>query len=260
MRAVSGAGLLLLAACNSTGPHRAVPLGSYGGPLADRTSYLGLTLVEREGRFSGVAWSSFSASMIAGGRVSGLRDGNRLLLAIQPRSPFGLVNWGFEGVLERDTLKGVITFAGTEAQRVELPRVPAIPRGSYSLRLQGALNQNLEGAAVFNYGGGSFRLIQVFTVLDRSSMVVFWQQRERPLPGSYPASAEGGPAPSVRLVLSPSLVEPGVTWTVTGGRIVIEESERYFLAGQFSLTATGPEGLTLTATARFHAGCTGNAC
>ncbi len=261
MRASSGAAsLLILAGCGSTGPGRTELLGSFGAPLGDRTSYLAFRLFETEGRISGRAWSTYSTALIAGATVSGTRTGPAITLTIHPRPPFGLANWGFQGSLAGDTLKGIFSFAGTDAQEVELPRVRTIPLGDYSIAASGAVTDSSTGFAVFHYGGGSFRLVQVFTVPDRSTMVIFWNRRDRPPPGSYPVSTDGGPPPSAQFAYRADVLSPEVPYQVQNGTVTIEESDRYVLAGRFTVTARDPEGRLVTLRGVFSAGCTGSAC
>jgi hypothetical protein len=260
MRGSSAVGAILLLAGCSTGPSGIARLGDFGSPLGDRTSYLAFRLFEQDGQLSGRAWSSYSSTLIARVTVTGTHQGSEVVLAIHPQPPIGLVDWRFAGTLERDTLKGVFSFAGTDAQSVELARVRTIPLGDYSLKMTGAVADSAEGWATFGYGGGSFRLVQTFTIPDRSLMVVFWNRRDRPAPGTYPVTPEGGAPPSVRFDYRPPNGIADVSYQVQSGTLMIEESDRYVLAGRYQITVAEPEGRLVTLTGVFNAGCTGNAC
>ncbi|HLB54667.1 MAG TPA: hypothetical protein VJK71_06135 [Gemmatimonadales bacterium] len=252
---------LALAACGSTDPSGRLPLhGRFGAPFADRTAYLALSLFG-DATVSGRAWSNYNPSLIAGATITGRYDPPMVTLDIHPDIHFGVLDWRLVGTLERDTLKGVLTFAGTNAQRVELPRVKAIPLGDYSQRISGAVQDTSTGWATFNYGGGSFRLIQVFSVQDQSftSMVVFWNRRDRPPRGVYELSEEGGPPPSVRFVFR-AVGGQDVRYTLREGKLLINESERYVLAGQYRMTATDPEGRVVTVRGTFNSGCASPTC
>ncbi|MGQ0704230.1 MAG: hypothetical protein ACT4PM_13985 [Gemmatimonadales bacterium] len=264
MHAASGlvAGLLLAAACGSTEPEmRSGIEGNFGTPLADRNGYLAVSLFERGGFVTGRAWSNFSGTLIGGATVTGEWNPPDVALDIHPLLPFGVVDWHLVGQLQGDTLKGEFSTSGLNPQRVELPRVRSVPSGQYTLAISGAVADTARGWAVFSYGGGSFRLVQVFTIAagSGSSMVVFWQQRDRPAPGTYPVSAEGGPAPAVRFAHQ-APEGPELRYTVQDGRLVIETSERYVLAGRFLMTASDTAGRIVTLHGIFSAGCSSNAC
>ncbi|HLG06279.1 MAG TPA: hypothetical protein VI383_09025 [Gemmatimonadales bacterium] len=253
--------LLLAGTGCGTEPSDRRRLGLFGGPLADRTAYLALGLTVEKGLLSGRAWSSYSQSLTARAQVIGRYDPPAVTLTIQPSVRYGLRDWYFEGELEGDTLRGILSQPGTFPQPVELVRAEAIPLGDYSLKITGAVEDSATGWAQFNYLGGSFRLVQIFAIQDRTvaSMAVFWYSRDRPRPGTYAVSAEGGPAPAVRFSIF-NAAGSEVRHTVRSGYLVIEESGRYVLAGRFLMTATDPVGREVTLHGVFSSGCTSNAC
>ena len=253
---------LLAAACGVTEPEPPAAIeGSFGTPLADRNAYLAISLSERGGVLTGRAWSNFSGTLIGGATITGEWTPPQVRIDLHPLLPFGVVDWHLVGRLEGDTLKGEFFTAGVNRQQVELPRVRAVPSGEYTLAVSGAVADTARGWAVFGYGGGSFRLVQIFSIAagSSSSMIVFWGQRNRPAPGTYRVSPEGGPAPAVRF--AHQVPEgPEVSYTVQDGRLVIETSERYVLAGRFLMTARDTAGRVVTLHGIFSAGCSGNAC
>lgn len=256
------AAALIASGCGTTEPKGLGLLrGTFGTALADRSAYLGLRLFGIRGNVYGRAWSNLSPALVAGATVSGRYDHPDVTLNIQPDLHFGLVNWRFEGQFENDTLKGSFSFAGTNSQRVELPRVNAIPLGDYSLKITGAVSDSSFGWAMFNYSGGSFRLVQVFTIQDQSfsSMVVFWNRRDLPSPGRYEVSPEGGPAPAIRFTYQTGAT-PLVRYTVQSGELVIEESDRYLLTGHYLMTAGDSVGRVITLRGVFSSGCASTAC
>jgi len=259
MRASSAVAVLLLAACQSTGPSQRL-VGNFAAPLRDRTSYLAFQIYEDDGHLSGRGWSSYTSTLLAGVTLSGSRSDTSVVLSIHPRPPLGLTDWRFEGSLVRDTLKGIFSLPGTDAQLVELPRVRTIPLGDYSVVVTGPGIDSTRGYSTFNYGGGSFRLVQLFFVPDRSVLLVSWGRRDLPVPGRYAVSADGGAAPSMQIVYASAAGAPEATYQVRSGTITIEESDRYVVTGRFQITAAGPEGQLITLTGVFNSGCTGNAC
>lgn len=259
MRASSAGLLILLLACQSTEPSGRL-LGNFASPLRDRTSYLAFQIYDDDGRLSGRAWSSYTTTLLAGVTLSGTRNDSTVALVVHPRPPIGLVTWRFDGILVRDTLKGTFSLPGTDAQQVEMPRVGTIPLGDYSVVATGQGTDSTTGYSTFNYGGGSFRLLQSLSVPDRSVMVVFWSRRDLPPPGRYPVSNEGGVAPSVRFVYASAVGAPEATYRVLSGEITIQESDRYVLSGRFTMTVEHPEGGVLTLNGVFNSGCTGSAC
>lgn len=259
MRVSSAALLVLLLGCQSTEPSRRL-LGNFASPLRDRASYLALQIYDDDGHLSGRGWSSYSATLLAGVTLSGSRTDSTVVVVVHPRPPIGLVDWRFDGILVRDTLKGIFSLPGTDAQRVEMPRVGTIPLGDYSVVATGQGTDSTSGYSTFNYGGGSFRLLQSLNVPDRSVMVIFWSRRDLPLPGRYPVSNEGGVAPSVRFIYTSFPGAPEAVYRVLSGEITIQESDRYVLSGRFIMTVEHPEGGVLTLNGVFNSGCTGNAC
>lgn len=259
MRASSVGLLVLLLACQSTEPSRRL-LGNFASPLRDRTSYLALQIYDDDGRLSGRGWSSYTLTLIAGVTLSGTRSDSTIALVVHPRPPIGLVDWRFDGVLVRDTLKGIFSLPGTDAQQVELPRVATIPLGDYSVVATGQGTDSTSGYSYFNYGGGSFRLLQVLAAPDRSVMVITWNRRDLPLPGRYPVSTDGAGAPSVSFVYTTAPGAPEATYRILSGEITIQESDRYVLSGRFTMTVEHPEGRVLTLNGVFNSGCTGTAC
>jgi hypothetical protein len=258
MRASSAAALLVLLACQSTEPSRFV--GNFAAPLRDRSGYLAFQIYENDGHLSGRAWSSYSTTLLAGVTLNGTRIDSTIDLTIRPRLPQGLVNYRFVGTLAGDTLKGVFSLPGTDAQQVTMPRVGTIPLGDYVITVTGSPMDSSAGYSTFNYTGGSFRLLQFLFVPDRSVMVITWNRRDRPVPGRYPVTAEGGEAPSVRFDYAPASGAPEASYQIQGGVITIQESERYVMRGRFTMTAADPEGRVVTLTGVFNSGCTGNAC
>ena len=257
MRASSAAALLGLLACQSTEPSRFV--GNFASPLRDRSGYLAFQLYENDGHLSGRAWSSYSTTLLAGVTLIGTRIDSTIDLTIRPRLPQGLLNYQFEGVLVRDTLQGAFSLL-SDAQQVTMTRVGTIPLGDYVITVTASPTDSTAGYSTFNYGGGSFRLQQFFIVPDRSVMVITWNRRDRPAPGRYPVTAEGGEAPSVRFVYAPAAGAPEATYQIQSGVITIQESERYVMRGRFTMTAADPEGRVVRLTGVFNSGCTGNAC
>ncbi len=258
---VAAAAALILG-CGSTEPKGlGLIRGSFGGPIADRTAYLGVSLGGTDGRLRGRAWSSVSGSLAAGATVTGRYDERNVILTIQPDLHFGLVSWRFEGEFTNDTLKGSLSFSGTNTQRVELPRVATIPLGDHYQAITGAVIDSSFGFAQFNYGGGSFRLVQTLNTQEDafSSILVFWNVRDLPRPGVYVVSPEGGPAPTVRITYqAPS--SPSIRYIVENGRIVIEESDRYLLRGRYEMSASDSLGRTIGLRGTFSAGCASVAC
>jgi hypothetical protein len=259
MRASSAGALLLLVACESTGPSTRF-LGYFASPLRDRTSYLAFQIFDTDGRLSGRGWSSYSTTLLAGVTLSGTLTDSSVALAIRPRPPLGLVDWRFEGSLAGDTLKGVFSLPGTDAQRVEMPRVSTIPLGDYVIVATGPGVDSTRGFSTFSYGGGSFRMVQVLSVPDRSVMVISWNRRDLPAPGRYAVSPEGGEAPAVRFVYAPAPGAPEVVYQVQSGVITIQQSDRYVLVGRYLMTVAHPDGHLLKLAGVFNSGCTGNAC
>jgi hypothetical protein len=255
---VSSAAALLLVACQSTEP--SLFLGRFAAPLRDRSGYLAFQLYQNHGRLSGRGWSSYSTSLLAGVSLDGTLVDSAVDLAIHPRLPQGLVTYRFVGTLARDTLRGVFSLPGTDAQPVVMPRVGSIPLGDYSVTETGPPIDSTRGYSTFNYGGGSFRLQQFLIVPDRSVMVIAWGQRDRPAPGKYPASGPGGAAPSVQFVFTPVGESQEVTYQLRSGTITIQESERYVMRGRFTMTLADPDGRLITLNGVFDSGCTGNAC
>jgi hypothetical protein len=91
-------------------------------------------------------------------------------------------------------------------------------------------------------------------------MVIAWGQRDRPAPGTYSASAPGGTAPTVQLVLTAPGGGQEVTYQLRSGAITIQESERYVMRGRFTMTLADPSGRVIILNGVFDSGCTGNAC
>lgn len=259
MRASSAALLLGLLACQSTGPSGRL-VGNFAGPLRDRSGYLAFQLYDNDGQLSGRGWSSYSTTLLSGVTLIGIRIDSTIDVTIRPRLPQGLVNYRFQGTLAGDTVKGVFSLPGTDAQQVIMPRVGTIPLGDYVITVTGSPRDSGAGYSTFNYGGGSFRLQQFLIVPDRSVMVIAWGQRDRPAPGRYAASPEGGPGPSVQFVYSPAPGAPEATYLLQSGAITIQESERYVMRGRFTMMVADPEGRVIRLNGVFNSGCTGNAC
>ncbi len=252
------AAAIFAAGCSATGPSSTTLLGSFAAPLGDRTSYLAVQLYEDgDGFLAGRGWSSYSPSLMARVTVSGTRAGANLSLVIHPTPPFGLVDWRLDGTLAGDTLRGSFFFERSNAQQVELLRVASIPLGDYSLTLNGAVQDSAAGIAVFNYGGGNFRLVQLLNVPDRSLLVVRWNRRDLPAPATYALSSDGATGPAVEFTYNS---EPGAAdqeFQVLGGSIVLQQSARYVLAGRFDLNATDPAGRAVRLTGTVQRGLYG---
>jgi len=252
---------IAVAGCSSTGPNTVQLLGNFAAPLGDRTSYLAVRMfMDADGNLSGRGWSSYSSTLAAGVTITGTKAGESVSLLMHPKAPLGLVDWRLDGTLTGDTLRGAFFFERNSAQPVELLRVSTIPLGDYSLSMAGALTDSSIGLATFNYGGGSFRLVQFLNVPDRSLLVIRWYRRDLPAPGTYLLAPDGTLGPTAEFTYNPGGGSDDEDYPVQGGRIVVQESARYVLAGRFDLNATDPRGRAVRLTGTFNAGCTGNAC
>ncbi len=262
MSAVRSLGVaLLVAGCSSTAPSTTEFVGSFASSLGDRNSYLALQVfADGDGFLSGRAWSSFSPALIAGVTITGKKTGANLSIVIHPRPPFGLVDWRLDGTLAGDTLQGRFFFERSSAQEVHLLRVATIPLGDYSLSMTGAVQDSTIGSASFSYGGGSFRLVQVLNIPDRSLLIIRWNRRDRPPAGTYAIGGDGGTGPTVEFTYNAGPGFEDETWRIQAGHLVVQESARYVLAGRLDLNGTDPSGRAVRLTGGFSAGCTGNAC
>lgn len=250
--------------CRSTEPNQpGAPNGSFAAPFFDGNAYLAVSLRVSGGVISGIGWSNISDSFLGGATVTGSYNAPAVQFDLYPR--LGGTPWHFNGTV--DTLSrsvaGEFAVIVGRGFPVVLQATDTIPTGVYDLELDSGTRELLTGSAGFTYLFDARRLALVLrtqgTVSYHTSFT--WHGPTLPLSGTYETSAPGSGEPAVGL---DRVRGTGIEaqYQVAAGTITIDLSDRYILAGSYTLLATDPNtGARLTLRGTFSAGCFGgNRC
>ena len=90
-----------------------------------------------------------------------------------------------------------------------------------------------------------------------ANLIFHWNRRSRPGTGAYPLGGSG--QPTVSLVKDPTGASP-IGYSVTGGTLRIDHSNRFTLVGRIEMTVRSSTGVILTMAGTFGAGCVSGIC
>lgn len=244
-------------------PQPIAPNGSFAAPFFDGNAYLAVSLRESGGIISGIGWSNITDSFLGGATVAGSYSVPAIQFDLHPR--LGGTPWHFNGTVDtlNRTLAGEFAVIVGRGLPVVLQATDTIATGVYDLELDSGTRELLTGSAGFTYLFDTRRLALVLRTQGAVSYHTSftWNGPTLPLPGTYQTSASGAGEPAVGLNrVRGSGVE--AQYQVAPGTITIELSDRYVLAGRYTLTATDPNtGARLTLRGTLSAGCFGgNKC
>lgn len=251
--------VIMLAGCGTeTGPVAAGLNGSFGGRMFGVEDFLGLSLRESGGVVTGSAWSGIAPTLDHGARVTGSLAGNVVTLRLE--GPAGQPDWFFNGTWEADSLRGEVALVVGRGFDVALGRIDTIPTGTAAIAVRGAETGDATGRALFGYEAtdGYAPALVIETDAPFAAVVnLKWPGRVRPGVGDAPLGASS--RPTVQFVRDPNSANP-ITYTVTGGTLRIEHSNRFTLSGRVELTARSPSGGVVTVTGTYSAGCVFGFC
>jgi len=246
----------LLAACGAdTGPAPSTLDGNFGGRFVGTSTFLGLTLRQTGGTVAGVAWSPILASSDHLARVTGTIANDSVSLRMQAANQ---ADWLFDGTWKAGSLAGEMGRGLGGGLRVVLGRVDTIPTNSVAVTVRGAESANATGLAYFYYNPTSGPWLVVETTAPFPAGIYFqWSGRGRPANGAYDLAKADVVSPSFnRDPDTPNFV----VYTITGGTLHIDRSNRFTLLGRLDLTARAPSGAVITVTGTYSAGCLAGIC
>ncbi|MCC7131001.1 MAG: hypothetical protein IT352_00045 [Gemmatimonadales bacterium] len=238
---------------SETGPSEAGLNGSFGGRLLESMDFVGFSVVESGGVLSGLAWSSIVPGLARATPLTGSRSGTSVTLTIPNAS--GLGPWVFNGTWADDSLRG--EFAQAQAVGfgflVRLGRIDTIPSGNASISVSGSeQHAGLQGSALFGYDSADHPVVITKTAPPFAATTQFtWNGKARPGRGAY--LALGNAVSSITLTRDPD--SNPINYSVTGGTVFVDYSNRFTLVGRVELTARSPSGQVVTLAGSYSAGC-----